>query len=369
MNTDLENRLREAFDARTAGVPHPAEPAWAAAGRPRRRLWTLVPAAAVTLVLLLTGTFVRVTLDDGGEEFDPAIGMGPVRPATSPRFAARTDTEAHKVEIVDVPSGKVRGTLTPPAGYDRFWTPITAAADNRTFFFTVVQGEQGRMRVAQVHLDDQGRPGRPVLVAQAPSAADLRVVATPSAAPTGRPSPWAGIDMIAASPDATRLAMVTSSKDGEALAVWDLRTGSHRRWNVPAPVQSIAWDAGRLRWAGASAAGILDPEDPARTVRADRTFPERNDSDMPLLLPSGDRIVLLTAGDEARLTLLPARSGKAPVVLDRWRSDSYDQPVADSTGRHLLYTRGHRIERMDLRTRKHSPTSSKVTKMDPTLSW
>lgn len=365
MTTDLERRLRHAFEARTAGVHAPPEPDW---DRPRSRaaypVFGIVAAVAATLAVLLAANLVPGgggRSDDG--PFTPgAVAATPVRPAASPSFALRMES-ASGLQVVDVATGKVRGTVQPPAGYGELWAGHTAAAaDNRTFFFSVRKSLKGRPMVARVHVDDRGRPdGRALLVAQAPTAGDLEAVAPrPATRSTNGPARWAALDGLSVSPDATRLAMVVSTAKAEGVSVWDLGTGRRTTWGSPVPVTALAWSGdGSLLWASDRSAGSLDPAGRPGVLRAARTHPAVADPVPPRLLPNGDRITVLTGPGSVRLVRLPALPGRPERVLDEWKPNGGDEGpvVVDGSGRHVLYGRNGKRERMDLATRRHKPTN------------
>ncbi|QKG21384.1 hypothetical protein [Actinomadura verrucosospora] len=365
MSAELENRLRSAFEDATARVQAPPEPGWPEDGRARRGAYPfLVVAAAVaaTLAVLLTAGLLKGGGSAGDPSFVPrALDVTPVRPARSPDLALRLQ-DADDPQVVRVRTGEVLGTVRPPAGYRPLWAgQATAAADDRTFFFTVGKKADGRALVARVHVDDRGRPdGDAVLVAEAPRAADLDAV-VPSASPTGTaaPSRRASLDGLTASPDGTRLAMLVSTRSGEGVAVWDLRTGRATTWGSRVPVLSVAWGAdGSLLWASDASAGRLDPRSRGGALRATRTFAGTGEADRPVLLPGGDRIIVLERQYSVRFVRLPGTPGASPKVLDQWVPDGGDNggPVVDASGRFVLYLRNGKGMRMNLATGARTPT-------------
>ncbi|MFI0451514.1 hypothetical protein [Actinomadura sp. 6N118] len=364
MTTDLESRLRHAFEARTAGVPVPPEPDWEVAqARPRKAypILGVIATVAATLVVLLTVTLVW---GDGGSDdqaFRPGtVEVTPVWPAKSPTLALRRDTS--NPQIVNVATGKVLGTALPPAGYDVAWAGYeAAAADNRTFFFTVSKALNSRHMVARVHVDDQGRPdGRAVLVAQVPTANELNAVAPPLPTPnTNEPARWATLDGLSVSPDATRLAMTVSTRNGEGLSVWDLSTGRNTTWGSPTAITALAWGGdGSLLWASGHSAGRLDPESRPSILRPTQSYSDLGDAEVSQLLPSGDRIVVLSEPYSVRLVQLSRHPGGPERVLDQWVATGGDNggAVVDGSARHVLYLRNSEGVRLDLKTGARTPT-------------
>jgi hypothetical protein len=357
---DLETRLRRAFEARTANVPTPPEPDWKA--RPGRvyPILGVMAAVAATLAVLLSVNLLQGT---DGPAFTPgSVPATAVRPANSPTFAIRQDDE-YRPQIVDVATGRVLGTVEPPAGYDVLWASnLAAAADNRTFFFTVRKSLNSlHYLVARVHVDDRGRPdGRAVLVAETPRTNELDSAGPPLKTPnTNEPSRWATMDRLWVSPDATRIAMGVSSRRSEGLTLWDLTTGRHTTWGGTTGVDAVAWGKdGSLLWASGRSAGKLDPDAAPTPLRPDRTFPEVGDLTDSVLLPNGDRIaVLLGAGNPAKLARIPSTGSMQ--VLDQWAQNGDDEGgvMVDAGGKHVLYLRHGEMVRMDLTTRKRSPSA------------
>ncbi|WP_131737395.1 hypothetical protein [Actinomadura roseirufa] len=361
MTTDPETRLRRAFEAATAGVQAPPEPDW---DRLRPRRVSAVPAAvaavAATLVLALTVGLVRGA-DVAEDAFTPGAATAtPVRPAASPVFAMR-QRGGSRPQIVDLATGAVRGTVRPPSGYDEMaMSSLAAAADNRTFFFTVRKSPAGRWMVARVHTGDSGRPeGRAVLVAQAPSARDLEAVApVDETLTTSEPSHWASVDGLSVSPDATRLAMRVGGKRAWGISFWDLRTGRTATWGSSVSVSSLAWARdGSLLWASARWAGRLDPKEPPSVLRATRTLSQRDDAGRFELLPDGDRVVVRTTPTSGRLLKLTDRPDLPNIILDTWVTTVLDRDWAVSAdGTHVLYQRNGVRTLANLTTGQRTPT-------------
>lgn len=399
--TDMENRLRAAFEARTAGVPAPAEPDWNAAPAPRtprirvrRPRLLLLPALAaagmaVLLVVGLGGRSGDGRGDGGGQADEPVLTVGavtPVRPAASPTLLFRSEGE-HPTRVVQVATGRTLGTVQPPAGYVQDWAGLTSATDNRTLFFTVMAKGASALSpqfVARTRVDDKGHPGKAQLIARVPRSRDLPAAppattqaATPTSVargpgPRGLPSPspslattyppseWPRVTVLAPSPDATRLAVAVSGHDGNDLVVRDLRTGKERAWSSPSRVDAISWsdDGRRVHWSTDGRVGDLDPQSKQGALPAGRKVPAAGDGLGAVLLPSGDRLTTLYRTGKVQILLLPSDGGGAR-VLDEWKvvPRSLDLPAADATGRHIFYRRGDGWARLDLTTGKRTAFS------------
>ncbi|MQY05624.1 hypothetical protein [Actinomadura macrotermitis] len=356
MTTDLERRLRSAFEARTSGVRPPAEPVWDAPPT-RRAPRLLLPVAAAALIAVLA--LFLAQLRGGTEPQEPSLALGgvaPVKPAASPTLVFKYDGKP-RTKVVEVATNRITGTVEPPPGYTMAG-PGAVAVDNRTYFFTV--SGRGRRFVARVQVDDRGRPGPAELVARAPRTRDVAAaVPRPAVRPTGRPSAWAEIDAIVPSPDATRLALLLSGADGDAVMVWELRTGTGRMWGGGPEIGALAWtsDGRRVRWAADGVAGDLDPAAAPGRLPAGRAVPPAGDPLGALLLPNGDRLAVRQAGPAMRLVVLPAGPGSVR-VLDQWNQSpgSVRLPSVDATGRYALYARRGAEVRIDIHTGRRSPT-------------
>ncbi|WP_433324531.1 hypothetical protein [Spirillospora sp. CA-294931] len=279
MTTELENRLRAAFEAGTAEVQAPPEPGWDDA--PPRRV--LVPVLAAAVVVTIVVAVVAVLRPGGGDEPELATGntLAPLVPTDSPRFVLR-QPDATPV-VVELRTGRTVAALRPPDGYK--WEragAITGASDNRTFFLTVVAKRERVQYVARVQLDERGRPGIARLVARAPRAGVLDAGTSKfTLRPTNQPSPWSRIDAIVPSPDGTELAMKLSAREGEGLALWTLSDARLRVWesatpSARSPGRAMGAPSGgppRERWANSTRA-----HRPASFLGRDRPRPPRRSS-------------------------------------------------------------------------------------------
>ncbi|MBO2445721.1 hypothetical protein J4573_01320 [Actinomadura barringtoniae] len=341
---DLETRLRRAFEAGTAHVQTPPEPDWTHRTRRAYPILATMAAIAATVAILLTVNHIWGGSSDTDPTFAPGtVAVSPVRPATTPTFAIRQEIKSPPT-IVDVATGRVLGNVETPKGYNALYSEsLTAAADNRTFFFSVRKKlNSPRYMVARVHVDERGRPdGRAVLVATAP----MR------------------LNGLSASPDATKLAMSVTNDQSETLTIWDLSTGGHKTWDVPpsaAPngVESVVWTpGGSLLWASGRSAGKLDPESAPGPLHADRTFPNVGDLTDSELLPNGDRIAVLHEEGNVRFIRISSRPGASMRVLDHWVPEGDDEGgLIVSGGRYVLYLRHGQMVRMDLTTHTRTPS-------------
>jgi hypothetical protein len=86
MTEDLQQRVRNAFQARTAAVPEPVQPDWTAAGRRRARRIRLAPlmASVAVLVVVAAGVLIGVRVDSSRTT---ATSARPA-PANAPPVAA-----------------------------------------------------------------------------------------------------------------------------------------------------------------------------------------------------------------------------------------------------------------------------------------
>ncbi|MUN36722.1 hypothetical protein [Actinomadura litoris] len=363
MTTDLENRLRNTFHAATADVRDPAEPEWEPV-RSRRRLVPVLGVAAAVAATVMVAFGIGLVRDEApraGQPFSAATGGAtPVRPARSPAFALQVGYE-RELRVVDVATGEARGAVLPPPGYPVLWAGHAAmAADNRTVFFTVRKTADGPWMVARAHLDDRGRlDARAVVVAQAPGSREVEAAApNRKGSPTASPAPWAEGEDIAVSPDATRLAMVVSSKKATGISVWDLRTGKSAVWGSPVAVTALAWgEDGSLLWASDRSSGRLDPRSKPDVLRPTRSFADDGEPLRAKLLPNGDRIVVRTMAGVRLLVRMPGGSGRLERTLDRWNSNGASEAsvAVDGGGGHVLYSRDGEWVRMDLKTGKRVP--------------
>ncbi|GAA0267766.1 hypothetical protein GCM10009527_075050 [Actinomadura nitritigenes] len=369
MTTDIEHRLRAAFEARTAAVPAPCEPDWDTAPAPRtrrrrvRRPRLLLPAlaAAGTAVLLAA---VLTARGHGGQADEPGLTIGavtPIRPAASPTLLFRSDGES-PTRVVQAATGRTLGTVEPPAGYVQDWAGLTSATDNRTLFFTVKAkggGASSPQFVARTRVDEKGRPGKALLVARVPRSRDLPA-ASPAPETTQAPSAWPSVTALAPSPDATRLALALSGHGGDVLVVRDLRTGKERAWSSRSGLDAISWseDGRQVHWSADGTAGDLAVQSREGALPAGRDVPAAGDPLGAVLLPSGDRLALRQTRQEVRLVLLPSDGGGAR-TLDEWKDVPafLELPAADATGRHVFYRRGDGWARLDLQTGRRTAFS------------
>ncbi|WP_030172749.1 hypothetical protein [Spirillospora albida] len=357
MTASLDDLIRAAFRDRTTDVPAPVEPDWNTAprGRPSRRVWVVLPVMAVLAIVVAVAVV-------GGRDEPQGRPVTPVEPVATPTLAMRVSER--KIEIVDVASGRVRGTvrlperttLPPSPG------PASAAADNRTFFFTVLSAS-GHSVVARIHVDGQGRPGKASVVVRAPSTPDIgTVVPGLDASSTHQPALWGTADAVAVSPDATRLAMVAGTPRGDAIVLWDLGTGARRLWGTQADVLSLTWttDGRRLRWASRRSTGTVDPGATRQAPPVDRPVGE-GDRTPPALLPDGSHVAYV-GGKAVRLMVLSPQ-GRPVRELGRWTDASgmRSRPTVDASGRHVLFIRNGAWERIDLATSQRSTTALRLT--------
>jgi hypothetical protein len=355
----LEDQLRDAFAARTAEVRPPAEPDWAPVGRHPRRMLPPVLATTAALLVLIAALFARPTPDrpPAIAEFPPTAPVTAVAAAESPEFVFRIralDGMGKKgdAEIMDLALARIIGVVTPPTGFPYFSGQAAAASDNRTFFFSVMAKPGGRLYVAEVHLDQNGRPGPARVVAMHP---ETRVSG-----------------LLAASPDATRLALAMEPRP-DKIVVWDLRTGHGRVWTVAAYLNGLSWTADNrhLRWSGGtgigpayrSLTGTLDTEaggtDLRRTDAMAGTAPPASPQGGPppsALLPDGGQVTVSARGGSAELALVSATDDRH--VLDTWtdRQGMPPKPIIDGAGRHVLYARDRGWASLDLGNGRHRPT-------------
>ncbi|GII57942.1 hypothetical protein Pth03_63310 [Planotetraspora thailandica] len=72
MTEDLQERVRNAFQARTAVVPDPEQPDWATTPRRRVRRSRFAPLMAATAVLVVAAGVALISLGVGSDEIRPA---------------------------------------------------------------------------------------------------------------------------------------------------------------------------------------------------------------------------------------------------------------------------------------------------------
>ncbi|GAA1296792.1 hypothetical protein Psi02_13360 [Planotetraspora silvatica] len=90
MKEDLQERVRNAFQARTAGVPDPAQPDWATAAGRRARWSRFAPLTAATAVLVVVAGVALITVDLGSDRTRPAAPR-PAPVTASPIAACAAD--------------------------------------------------------------------------------------------------------------------------------------------------------------------------------------------------------------------------------------------------------------------------------------
>jgi hypothetical protein len=260
--------------------------------------------------------------------------------------------------------------VVPPAGYVQDWAGLTSATDNRTLFFTVKAkggSASSPQFVARTRVDEEGRPGKAVLVARVPRSRDLPA-ASPAPQSTQAPSAWPSITALAPSPDATRLALALSGHGGDVLVVRDLRTGKERAWSSRFGIDAISWseDGRQVHWSADGTAGDLSPQSRQGMLPAGRKVPAAGDPLGAVLLPGGDRLALRQTTQDVRLVLLPSGGG-AVRVLDEWKDvpGFLELPAADATGRHVFYRRGDGWARIDLKTGKRTAFSLPADSTQP----
>jgi hypothetical protein len=191
--SNIEDRLRDAFRADAQTVPpHTVRPfesptAWQPASKRERRV--LVPlSAAATLVLIVAGAVVAPRVLPGSDDGHAvATGLaagypgGQIPTATRPAYLIAivpgrpSGHSAPVLEVVSVATGRVTGTIAPPAGGQAFAAVASAGSNGRfvaetsarasctTRFYTFTISAQGRPTplTALIGFSVQGQPTAP----------------------------------------------------------------------------------------------------------------------------------------------------------------------------------------------------------------
>ncbi|GAB3978849.1 hypothetical protein GCM10029978_072660 [Actinoallomurus acanthiterrae] len=211
--TEIENRLRDAYEAATSTVrPEALRPLTAPPARRRRRTWAAPLAVAAALVLVAVGV---AALTRGTDPWRP----DPALVAQGPRYVVAV-TEG-RAEVIDAVTGRKAGDVVAAGGGKYL---AVAAGDDETFFLAADKPEQdGRSgRVYRVSVRQDGTTTSPTLV------------------PGG---PYRRIRHLAVSPHGTRLAVAQDWDDDVNLTVVDLGRHAKKTWTTrgPGAIGSMTW--------------------------------------------------------------------------------------------------------------------------------
>ncbi|MCW2919967.1 MAG: hypothetical protein JWN52_8035, partial [Actinomycetia bacterium] len=301
--------------------------------------------------------FVVVSAAPTGSTTHP---LSDLKPAT---FEA-----AARPVVLDATTGKVLYTIPLPKGYWSSFSLVAGAPDNRTF---VLAGQIAKprqlgpppamvtdppIRYFRVHLDEQGRPGDPVVL------------------PGKANDQFGTANAIALSPDGTRLASVSDIAEGRRVTVVDLATGRQRVWTehiTTGLATDVSWapDGRHLAvvlWepGGHTGVRILDLTGPGTDLGAASLVPgmdERTKVVSAAYSPDGASLIAIGTRangpgqpvEPVQLQVLqiplaggtPRTLAKLP-VSDLGRSNL----SLDGTGHYVLYSHGRNINRVDLTT-------------------
>jgi hypothetical protein len=170
---NIEERLRDAFEAAAGTVPPEAIRACPDPPRRRRRLdmplygWrrrALVPVAtAVAVAVIVVGASIAASqLLTGNHHRGPNTPYGQLTVGAPyrglPRYFITSAGDTSPLTVRDTSTGSITGRLAPPHGM--FFPAVAAAADDRTFV-VAVEPTSGRCAAGlyRIQLDSRGRPG------------------------------------------------------------------------------------------------------------------------------------------------------------------------------------------------------------------
>ncbi|WP_449062446.1 WD40 repeat domain-containing protein [Planomonospora algeriensis] len=244
--------------------------------------------------------------------------------------------------VHDAATGRFLTEIPLPPGVPSAWQRLAAAPDNRTFALAGWTGPDAPLRLFLVTLDDDGRPGEPVVV----------------------PGPDDGLRAplldLALSRDGTRLAYAVPTRGGTRVSVVDTATGQRRDWvtTTPGLIAGLSWapDGRQVAMTLSNwGVGVIDLADQGTDLLAAARL-VRPGKGLPLLgsvayTPDGGSLVYAAGHAIERV---PAGAGAQPEVIART-----DPPEGaslslrfslDGTGRHLLHLyrwQGYRVDLTD----------------------
>lgn len=289
---------------------------------PRQPAVTPVPAAAsgASPRFVVTARTPLTRFPDGGKNAE----FTPVPPA-----------------VHDAATGAFVAEIPLPEGAPSSWRLLAAARDNRTFLLSGWTGPGSPLVFFRVRLAEDGTPGEP------------EAVPGPAPADAARGLPHA----VALSPDGTRVAYAMTVVGAVKVTVVDTATGERRDWTAPpgAPAYGLAWspDGRRLALAsGPRGLRVLDTEDPGADLLAasTRVAPAGNLLVSSVGFTPGGEALIYSDGHTVKRVAVDGRTPPATlaeVSLPRDASASLRFSL-DAGGRHLLYTHGWRLFRLDL---------------------
>ncbi len=260
--TPLEDKLRAALRENADEIPPYAPPLRL---RPRRRGWFAwgpwaAPLASAALVVALVATSLAVA---ASLKHTPAASSPAALSAVPPYYVAivtgkgqpdEDDSYGPAAEIRATATGAVLARIVPPKPYADF-TGLTAAADDRTFVLSAQEkyeppaslqqeareypsGYTPRARFFLLHIDPASHApaGRVSL----------------EALPTGFIPATAAVHDMALSPDGTLLAADIGGLTSGQLFVFNVTTGTERKWSYTA-CSRCAPSSGGLGFGGVNA--------------------------------------------------------------------------------------------------------------------
>ncbi|WP_433188139.1 TolB family protein [Actinoallomurus sp. CA-150999] len=354
--TEIENRLRDAYEAATSTVrPEALRPLTAPPARRAKPLWAIPVAVAAAVALIVAGA-VLLGNEEQKYRTDPAAAAG--APAYAVALVDKGEDIPSRAVVLSTATGRQVAAI--PGAY--LFGSVAAAGDRRTFFLTAKEGDCAT-RVYRVRVRGDGSVTAPVALPGAPVPADGGM----------------GQDL-AASPDGRRVAFGGDCGDLGRLVVVDTETGQQRVWTSqtgdPADrgVKQPTWAPdgrtigfryhappnGELRLLDTdhapagdllAASRVLRPQDMTKNLRNGRF--EDGQIESFVFNPDGSLTAVVqrtnhSSGDDqfglVRLTAAGVPTGRA----DWFPSSALGFYVrVDSSGEHFLSGEGGRIPRVD----------------------
>lgn len=405
----MENRVRDAFGTAAGTLDEMPPLELPRARHASRSRWAVPLAVATASAVIVAGMAIatgRTALPAPGVRPLGGFSIGPsLRPTGPPKFIVAATTaimhDAHGPDwkskitytavqpvVLDATTGRLLHTIPLPHGLWSSWQLAAAAPDNRTFVLSAVTvqpdpsptasttAQNPPIRFFQVHLDEQGQPGNPVLL--------------PGSASNG----LGPAEAVALSPDGRRLAYL----DSNGLTVVDVRTGLQRTWTARRAdmAASVSWMSdGRqvaivTQFPSPAALRILDITGSGSDLFAtSRSIPipgqgPLSSADSAAVSPDGGFLIVAMDHSSAispdqswtEIIRISLNGTAAPRTLSRLPAGQVGAGnlTLDGTRLHLLYTRGWNIHRLDLTTGRAStfavPSGARQGKGDaPGLAW